>query len=131
MRAERRQLLRSLLAARFAGLASLVVVRLRLSTPSAPVRYPGQTRRSNDVEYLVLWTALHSIELFLLLLWWFAEKQPDLSTIRGIVLSIAAALIGALLAVMLGPGGIVLIVTGQAFVTSCVAVVVYALIAPG
>src|SRR5437867_604403 len=131
MRVERRQLLLSFLAAGFAGLASIVVIFLRFSRGIASLRFSGEMGLSNDVEYLVLWTALHSIELFLLLLWWFAEKQPDLSTIRGIVLSIAAALIGALLAVILGPGGIVLIVTGQAFVTSCVAVVVYALIAPG
>jgi hypothetical protein len=74
-----------------------------------------------------LWlTAVHSCIVFVLFLMSFEYIQPSILSAEGILNCIAAVVLGGLVAVFAIPYGFVLIMTGQAFITSGVATLLYA-----
>src|SRR5262249_19681290 len=74
-----------------------------------------------------LWlTAGHSCIVFVLFLMLFEYIRPSILSAEGILDCIAAVVLGGLVAVFAIPYGFVLIMTGQAFITSGVATLLYA-----
>jgi hypothetical protein len=74
-------------------------------------------------------TAIHSCLVFVFMVLWFGNLQTNLTAGAVLKRGLGAALIGGLLAILALPYGFVLIMSGQAFVTSCVATAVYIAIA--
>src|SRR5262245_41266142 len=84
---------------------------------------------STELPFHIRITFLHAL-LFAVILWiWFSFSEPKVTTMRGLLAAIAAALIAGLSAVLLGVYGAVQVVSGQAFIASFVAVALYCLIA--
>lgn len=73
-------------------------------------------------------TAIHSCIVFVLLALWFGTVHPNVRTASGIGNCVAAAVVGGLVAWFI-PYRFVLVVTGQAFITSGVATLVYMTVA--
>ena len=74
-----------------------------------------------------LWeTVGHSCIVFVLFLMSFEYIRPSILSAEGILNCIAAVVLGGLVAVFAIPYGFVLIMTGQAFITSGVATLLYA-----
>ena len=73
-----------------------------------------------------LWmTAVHSCIVFGLFALSFGYLRPNLLSVNGIAKCVGAVVVGGLLAVLVIPWGFVLIMTGQAFITSGMATLIY------
>jgi hypothetical protein len=70
-------------------------------------------------------TIQHSVLLFLLLWLWFSAFRTKLTTYRGALTSLGAILVGGLASGLLGIQGIIWILSGQAFIASAAATVVF------
>src|ERR1043166_1423874 len=116
MRIETRVFL-SLFAAIVGGASSLMFLR-----------YTRTWAYATEFRNHILWTALHSIEVFALLLFWFGELQPSFNSLHGITKSIGAAFLGTIIVLLLGSWGLALLVTGQALITSSLAVLLYTVV---
>ena len=75
---------------------------------------------------LWLWlTVGHSCIVFVLFLMSFEYIRPSVLSAEGIAKCIGAVVVGGLIAVFATPFGFVLIMSGQAFITSAVATLIY------
>jgi len=70
-------------------------------------------------------TAVHSCLVFILFSFWFGVIRPNIPRTNTILQCIAAAAVAGVLPVLI-PWGFILIMSGQAFITSGVAALVYA-----
>ena len=77
-----------------------------------------------EFRFWVAETAIHSCIVFVLLALWFGIVHPNVRTARGIGNCVTAAVVGGFTAWFI-PYGFVLVLTGQAFITSGVATLVY------
>lgn len=102
-----------LLGAGLGGLASMVVLRI----------FHDWAFRTEFTSWLRM-TSVHSCIVFVLLAVWFGITRPNVWTANGIGKCVFAVVLGGLGAVFV-PFGFVLVITGQAFITSGVATLVY------
>jgi hypothetical protein len=107
------RILSVLLGAGLGGLVSMGVLRL----------FHDWAFRT-EFKFWLFETAIHSCIVFILLALWFGIAHPNVRTGNGIAHCIAAVVIGGFVAVLI-PFGFVLVITGQAFITSGVATLVY------
>ena len=75
-------------------------------------------------------TAIHACIVFVLLALWFGIGHPNVRTANGIGNCVAAVVVGGFVAWFI-PFGFVLVITGQAFITSGVATLVYMAVSAG
>ena len=78
-----------------------------------------------EFKFWLLMTALHSSTVFVLFALSFGAIRPNLLSASGIAKCVGAMIVGGLVAVFITSYGIVLVITGQAFITSGVAALVY------
>jgi len=75
--------------------------------------------------FYVRLTAIHSCLVFLLFAFWFGVIRPSIPRTSTVLQCVGAPAVGGALAALI-PWGFILVMTGQAFVTSGVAALVYA-----
>jgi len=71
-------------------------------------------------------TAVHSCLVFILFAFWFGIIRPSIPRTNSVLQCIAAAAVGGILPIFI-PWGFILVMMGQAFITSGVAALVYTL----
>jgi hypothetical protein len=107
------RILSVLLGAGLGGLVSMGVLRL----------FHDWAFRT-EFRFWLAETSIHSCMVFVLLALWFGIVQPNVRTVNGIGNCVAAVVAGGFVAWFI-PFGFVLVITGQAFITSGVATLVY------
>lgn len=107
----------SLLSASFGGVAS---------TAALKIFHEWAFRTS--FKSLLSMTAIHSCIVFVLFALAFGTLRPNVISVNGIAKCVGAVLVGGLMALFAGPFGFVLIMSGQAFITSGVATLIYAVV---
>ena len=107
------RILSLLLGAGLGGVASMGVLRL----------FHDWAFRT-EFKFWLTETAIHSCIVFVLLALWFGIVHPNVRTANGIAKCVAAAVVGGFVAWLI-PFGFVLVITGQAFITSGVATLAY------
>ncbi|MCL4851768.1 MAG: hypothetical protein KJZ78_10350 [Bryobacteraceae bacterium] len=80
---------------------------------------------STEFDWWLHWSGLHAVLVWLVLAGWFHAEPPAFTGARAIGKMLAASVTATILAAVLGVPGLVLIVTGQAFITSAVATFAY------
>jgi len=78
-----------------------------------------------EFSFYVRLTAVHSCLAFILFAFWFGVIRPKIPRTNTMLHCIGAAAVAGVLPVLI-PWGFVLVMTGQAFITSGVAALVYA-----
>jgi len=81
-----------------------------------------------EFKSLLFMTAIHSCIVFVLFALSFGNVRPSVLSTEGIAKCIGAVVVGGLTAVFATPFRFVLIMSGQAFITSGVATLIYAVV---
>jgi hypothetical protein len=107
------RLLAALLGAGLGGVFSLAVLRTL-----------HDSAFKTEFMFWLRMTAVHSCIVFVLFALWLGIIGPNVRSANGIASCVGAAVVGGLIALFV-PFGFVLVITGQAFITSGVATLVY------
>jgi hypothetical protein len=91
----------------------------------APLRIFHEWAFRTEFKSLLFMTAIHSCIVFVLFALSFGNVRPSVLSTEGIAKCIGAVVVGGLTAVFATPFGFVLIMSGQAFITSGVATLLY------
>jgi hypothetical protein len=78
-----------------------------------------------EFRFWLLMTTIHSCIVFVLFALSFGAIRPNLLSASGIAKCVGAMIVGGLVALLIMPYGVILIISGQAFITSGVAVLIY------
>jgi hypothetical protein len=108
------QALVAFVSAAMGGIVSMILLRI-LHNWAYRTQFPNWLRL----------TALHSLLMFGALVAWFWEVQPELPPRAIVTKALWIAIFGAMLSILLLPWGFVLIISGQAFITSFMATAAY------
>ena len=110
----RKAICRSLLGAGLGVLCSMAFLR---------IRHEGAFR--TEFKTLLWLTVIQAALVAFLLTLLFSQTRPTFRNVLGIVKCVGAVILGGLTALLIAPSGFILVISGQAFITSGIATLAY------